>query len=245
MTAHLDPPRADPAAPGRTYTSDVGPGPVAGMQRRAVDWRSILLEAFFVVLGIVLALGANEWRQSQIDERNAEQALVSIRQEMEANRAAVIRSAEYHIGITDSLQALAQRAGPGGGAPVPDVRLFSRGFINPAPVLSTAWEAAGAVDAVRHMPYGDVLVLAQMYERQARYTTQSELAGGVIYSALFDRGFQGILRNHPNLGSIIAGFWYRECELIVAYDAALAKLRGTAETAPAAMPERCRAAGRG
>jgi hypothetical protein len=222
-------------AASHPYTPESGQPAEMIRGRRRVDWRSILLEAFFVVLGIVLALGANEWRQTQIDERNARQALASIREEMEANRAAVVRSAEYHIQITDSISALTRRAGPG-AVPLPDRSLFSRGFINPAPVVTTAWEAAGAVDAVRHMPYADVLIIARMYEQQDRYSTQSELAGGVIYNALFDRGFEGILRNQANLGSIIGGFWYRECQLLVAYDEALAKLGGTAG---GRMPERC------
>ena len=236
MSASVEPPRTERTAVP-SYTPDSMPPAAVDVirGRRRVDWRSILLEAFFVVLGIVLALGANEWRQAQVDERNAERALASIREEMVANRTAIFRSAEYHIEISDSLFALARRPGAGPAA-LPDPGLFSRGFINPAPLLSTAWEAAGAVDAIRHMPYADVLILARMYERQTRYTTQSELGGGVIYNALFDRGFGGILRNHVNLGSIIGGFWYRECELLVAYDEALGKL---GSTAGGGMPDRC------
>lgn len=212
------------------------------MPRPAVDWRPILLEAFFVVLGVVLALAANEWRRAQLDRQNAATALASIREELQTNRAAVLESVQYHLHLTDTLTTLARHAARAGAAEVvslPDGRLFGRGFLHPASLLHTAWDAAAATDAVRHMAYADVLRLARIYEEQVDYRRQSEQAGQLIYSHLFNQGFQGVLRNYANLNTIIGTFWYRECQLLRRYDAVLSELDGTNATSPEPLPERC------
>ena len=40
-----------------------------------INWKAIFLEAFFVVLGVVLAFAANGYRESQNNERRAETAM--------------------------------------------------------------------------------------------------------------------------------------------------------------------------
>jgi hypothetical protein len=210
-------------------------------RRRVVDWRPIFLEAFFVVLGVVLALAANEWRQAMADRRGAETALESIREELETNRAAVLRSVHYHLYLSDTLVAIRRQtvAARSDSGSLPNVRVFTQGFVRPAALLSTAWETAAATDAVRHMEHDDVLVLAGIYEQQRRYATQSEQIGALIYGEIFARGMAGMVRNYANLGSIIGAFWYRECDLLLAYDRALGELRGrTSQVAD--TPERCR-----
>jgi hypothetical protein len=209
---------------------------------RTIDWRPILLEAFFVVLGVVLALAANEWRQSIADRRSAARALESIREEIASNRQAVLASARYHIQLTDTLNALRRLAASAPDSGVPSPRVFSQGFVSPAALLSTAWEAAAATDAVRHMDHDDVLVLARIYEQQRRYATQTDEIGGLIYRELFDRGTTGIVRNYANLSSIIAALWYRECGLLAGYDRALAELRDGTVEAASDLPARCRRA---
>lgn len=210
--------------------------------RRVIDWRPILLEAFFVVLGVVLALAANEWRQGQSDRRSAATALESIREELAANRASVLEAAQYHIHLTDTLNVLRRQAPAGGGAAAPSPRVFSKGFVSPAPLLSTAWETAGATDAVRHMAHDDVLVLARIYEQQRRYAAQTDQIGGLIYSEMFARGMDGMVRNYANLSSIVAALWYRECGLLLGYERALGELRDSPSAARAPVPARCRRA---
>jgi hypothetical protein len=213
---------------------------VGSVRRRVIDWRPIFLEAFFVVLGVVLALAANEWRQSMVDRRAATTALETIRQELATNRAAVLRSLRYHLYLSDTLSALRRQATTSSteSSALPDVRLFREGFVRPATLLSTAWQAAAATEAVRNIDHEDVLVLAGIYKQQRRYATQSEQIGALIYGEIFARGTSGMIRNFANLTSIIGAFWYRECDLLLAYDRALAELRGAA--AAADVPETCR-----
>src|SRR5918999_2492495 len=206
--------------------------------RRTIDWRPILLEAFFVVLGVVLALAANEWRQGQAARRSAATALASVREELEANRQSVLPSVQYHLRLSDTLGVIRrQAAARGDSASLPSPRVFSEGFVHPAQLLSTAWEAAAATEAVRHMAHDDVLVLARIYEQQRRYATQSEQIGSLIYAEIFARGMGGMIRNYANLHSIIAALWFRECELLLGYDRTLAELR--ASTGVRDVPERC------
>jgi hypothetical protein len=212
------------------------------IHRRIVDWRPILLEAFFVVLGVVLALAANEWRQALADRRSAGTALESIREELAANRESVLEAAQYHLYLTDTLNALRRQAPEGGNDPAPGPRVFSKGFVSPAPLLNTAWETAGATEAVRHMAHDDVLVLARIYEQQRRYAAQTDQIGALIYSEMFARGMGGMVRNYANLSSIVAALWYRECGLLLGYDRALAELRDGARAPVAPLPQRCRRA---
>ncbi len=74
------------------------------MADRYIHWQSLLLESFFVVLGVVLALGANAWLQNRADLEAAQTARESIREELVTNRADVVKAAQYHFGLVDSLR---------------------------------------------------------------------------------------------------------------------------------------------
>lgn len=212
--------------------------------RLRIDLRPILLESGFVVLGVVLAFAANEWRQALANRRDAQTAQTSVRSELRANRRAVQESLEYHAQLTDTLFTMLRSAPAqaGGQRTTPDMRVFSKGFVHPAQLLSTAWDAAGATDAIRHMEYEEVLALAHVYEGQRDYRRQSDLVGGIIYTGMFERGMPGMLENYANLANIISAFLYRECQLLAAYDSVLARpLEGDSATTLPPPPPRCRA----
>lgn len=171
------------------------------------------------MLGVVLALAANEWRQARAERALAADALESIREELVENRRLVAEAQAYHAALSDTLAALARQ-----GAPRVDMRLFREGFINPAEVLTTAWEAARAADVIRDIDYSTVLVASHAYSAQERYRRSAENAGAVFWDALLREGSEGIAVNYRNLVAIIGGFWYMEGELLREYDAALAAL---------------------
>jgi hypothetical protein len=230
-------PEADTLPPAPEHHAEARP---SRSRLRAIDWRPILLEAFFVVLGVVLALAANEWRQGVADRRSASTALASVREELQSNRALVLGAVQYHLRMTDTLAAIRRQAARGDGAasPSPDARIFSQGFVRPATLLSTAWETATTTDVVRHMAHDDVLALARIYEQQRRYAAQTDRIGGLIYGEIFARGTEGVLRNYANLGSIIAALAFRECELLDGYETALAQIGDSDPRRP--LPDACR-----
>lgn len=185
------------------------------MSDRRIPVASILLEASFVVLGVFLALVANDWLADRNARDRAARARQSIIVEVRANREAVASSQAYHSALLDSL-----RARPA-SAPPPTPRFFSQGFVHPAKPRSTAWDTATATDAVAAMDYDEVLAFSTLYASQDRYDTSAELAGSVIYNALFEQGAEGVAANARNLSQLIHSFVYMEDGLIEEYDAAL------------------------
>ena len=72
---------------------------------------------------------------------------MSIRDELEGNRAGVAEALDYHLHHLDTLGTVMRTGGPD-----PDHRTFRRGFTSPATVVTTAWDVAQATDVLGHMP---------------------------------------------------------------------------------------------
>ncbi len=182
------------------------------MQKRTKEAiRGALFEATFVVLGVVLALSANEWRQARADRAQSQQAIVAIIQELKANRHKVSAAADYHYGLLHELN---------GKAPDwrPPMSVFAKGFIAPARTARTAWASASETGALAKTDYGTVMALSQAYALQAHYEAQVRSISDIIYGDIFRRGMQAVLANHANLASTINTLVFRERELIQAYD---------------------------
>ena len=212
-------------------------------KRSRIPWTKIVLESFFVMLGVLLALIADEWRQNHDDEQRADRALTSVIDELARNRKAVAQSLDYHLEITSRLRQFEEQLQSGQTtASTPDGTLFKAGFLHPAALTSTAWDSAKATDAVSHMPYERVLELAQVYDDQRSYADQSHEVEQLIFAKLFNEGFDGMLRNHANLLTVASTFWFRECRLLHEYDATFERLGPgavNAGTGKTALPEMC------
>ncbi len=193
-------------------------------ERTAELLRSALFESAFVVLGVTLALAANEWRESRMHRRQAEAAVASIVEELRANRAGVASSLAYHRSRLDTLYAHRE------GDWVPPLQLFSRGFISPAQLDQTAWTSASETGTLTHIPYAEVLRLSRVYAQQARYGDQARIVGEILYAELYEGGRESVLQNRRNLTGIIETFRYREGQLLETYDSVLAALGAPATT---------------
>lgn len=180
-------------------------------QKSSINIKAIFLEAFFVVLGVVLAFAANEWRENRNHKNHAQQALSTIVDEIVTNQKAVEEKLAYHSYLIDTLSAYLTGHTEN---PKPDYRVFSKGFISPAYPLSTAWDVAQATDALSAMDYQDVLILSRIYNLQERYNFQSQSIAGNIYEIMLTTGSENILDNTNNLLSVLHMFTFREKELI-------------------------------
>lgn len=189
--------------------------------------RSALFEATFVVLGVVLALAANEWRQSAARAERAERALAGIVDELRTNREAVESALGYHQGLTVTIRELAAGSG------TPDASTFSRGFVAPAPVYATAWQSAAATGVLEDLDFGVVLDLSRLYAHQERYEVQARGVSSIIYGELYRGGTRAVVANYRNLASLIRSFAYRERELLDLYDRTLAELGAKPAAEPA------------
>ncbi len=211
---------------------------MAATNEEKLRWLPIMVEAFIVVLGVVLALAANEWREHYNRKQHAETALEGILSELHVNRRAIDSALAYHLQLDDTLRGFMRQASQG-ALPYPDGRLFSKGYIAPATLLNTAWDASNATDAVTDMNYADVLMLSRIYEKQRSYEDQARLGGQLIYAKLFSEGHEGMVRNYANLSTIIATFWYIECGLLESYGQVLAQLGQESEPEFDELPARC------
>ncbi|MDX1536962.1 hypothetical protein [Arsukibacterium sp.] len=176
-----------------------------------------LFEAAFVVLGVVLALAANEWRQNRADIAQANTALTEIVRELEANRQAVADSLEYHRGLVSRIMQVADDPAQ------LSIRDFSRGFIFPAQVHHTAWSSAAEIGALSNMSYDSVLVLSRVYAQQESYQEQAKSVGQIIYTELYRGGTAAIIANSDNLITILQTFAYREQQLLKTYNTLLSE----------------------
>ena len=178
----------------------------------------ILLEAGFVVLGVFLALAANEWRSDVNARERASLARSSVLEEIRTNRAAVDEMQRYHAHLIDTLRTFPREG------PAPSPRVFNRGFANAATTLSTAWEAANATDAVSHMDFEDVLAFSALYAQQRRYEHVTQEIGSVLFAEIFARGSFGVTESFRNLADINGSLLYLEYGLVAAYDSVLVRL---------------------
>ena len=175
-----------------------------------------LFEAAFVVLGVILALAANEWRKNRADVVQANTALTEIVRELGANRQAVATALEYHSGLIQ--QITRQEADPPNKL---NLRDFSRGFIAPAQIHRTAWSSATEIGTLSNMPYESVLVLSRVYAQQENYQEQARSVAQIIYAELYRGGTSAIIANSDNLVNVLQTFAYREQQLLQAYDTLL------------------------
>jgi hypothetical protein len=169
---------------------------------KKIEWKPIMLEAAFVVLGVVLALTANGIREAYNNQRRAETALVSILDELASNQEAVAAAIDYHGALIDTLSKFTSAYG-NDPSRYPSGAVFSRGFVSPGQTVSRAWEAAATTGVIEYMPYDEVLLLSQLYEDQRLYQVQGMAVSEQIYGRIFDQGVQGVIRNYRNLQTVI------------------------------------------
>jgi len=180
--------------------------------------RSALLEALFVVLGVVLALAANEWRQARADAQQSRLAIAAIVGELQANRNAAAESMECRSGLLELLHSEHEAEW------VPDASQFSRRFIFPARVARMAWDSAAETGILAKTDYTLVVEISGVYAQQERYESQARSVGEIIYGEMFRGGTGAIVENYRHLASVIATFMYRERQLVALYDETIASL---------------------
>ncbi len=148
---------------------------------------AIALETFSVVLGIVLALGANAWHDRAVHNQQAREALASIRAEISVNRSSLGSKLPYHTAMHDSLAALIARTHtrevPGG-----QLAIKNWNGLQPAQLLEDAWQTARSTQALEYLPYDEVLALSRTYAVQQRVGDINRAFFGAVYTPEFASG---------------------------------------------------------
>lgn len=127
--------------------------PETGDRSSRIPWLKLGVETFFVVLGVLLALALDEWRQDRREQEVVVLALQNIREEIRSNRAEVQRALGHHL---DLLRRLKE---------TPDMAVALR----PAMVRNNAWQAAQSSQAATRMDFSAVAAFSRMEELQEVY----------------------------------------------------------------------------
>ncbi|MEP0546480.1 MAG: hypothetical protein ABJF88_06080 [Rhodothermales bacterium] len=147
--------------------------------KRQFTWRQLAFEVFVVVLGVTLALGANELRQHFVDQREERVALRGIAGEMAYNCERLTQAQTYHqrvLAELDSVRVANASAVQGDGMIAMRQMPTWRGY-NPAFVTTAAYETAQAKGALALFPYEQALGIG-------RYYTLVEMYQGLVRQAL-------------------------------------------------------------
>jgi hypothetical protein len=178
--------------------------------------RQVPRDVLLIVVGAILALFGEEWRDLRQRRSRSETALMSIRKELQFNLSLVARAQEHHAHLADTLGKLrlAHRQ--------PDVSIYSNGMFNPAAVTSTAWQTARETGALNDLPLATVLTIAPAYEAQERYRSLADAMGIAIMSDARRDGMEVVLRDRfAQFIPLDIDFGHRESALLQKYRTAL------------------------
>ena len=151
--------------------------------RERLPLAAVGIEVFSIVLGVLLALGVNEWREASANERLARRALTQIRGEVERNERVVADRHPYHMAALDSLESYAETLDH--GVSLDDVTAARLGFDRGGrfiPLYSSAHAAARSSGALAHVDYETLSLLSEIYEVQATLMGQDDRVMGLLFA---------------------------------------------------------------
>ena len=119
--------------------------------------KTLLIEVFSIVLGVLLALGLSEWSEDRQHRAQANIALANILLELESNETLLVA---IHDNNTATITAM-KAASPG--------EEQNLNFIPGLQLQDTAWEAFLSTGLSNYANYDDVLALSQLYSIQDIY----------------------------------------------------------------------------
>ena len=76
-------------------------------KREKFSWRKVVLEAFMIVLSVLLALFINEWKSNKNEERNTKLMMEHISAELVNNQKLVEELIPYHVSVLKKIQTAA------------------------------------------------------------------------------------------------------------------------------------------
>jgi hypothetical protein len=123
----------------------------------------MVVESMLIVLSILGALGVDQWRDGRHDSMVASQSLEIFEREIRSNQARLVDGVPYHAGLRDVVAGMAEDPNR-----AVEVRSIVEG-LEPAVLLSTAWETALATGALTHMDVETVSGLSLTYNLQQRF----------------------------------------------------------------------------
>ena len=170
----------------------------AGRQAR-LPLQAMFVEVVSIILGVVLALSVNEWRELNAQERRAEAAMTQIVQEVRSNNELI---SAIHETNEETLTHIRDSNDAGD-------EVESR-FVPGIQVKNTAWKTANSIGVFNHVDYEQILELSDLYSIQDIYRNY----GFSLIQALLNGTSVAAANGHP----------WNESEAIKKFESSLAFL---------------------
>lgn len=184
----------------------------------------LAVESLVVVLSVLLALAADEWWDRRETRAAVTESLRSIQAEIVQNRARLQEVAPYHRNLADTLQRLAAA-----GATRVEPDLHARGWLVTRELTAAAWNGARTSGTTSEMAPRTVLLLSDVYQKQAAYLARREAIMPVIYAHVLERGSADLEAAYRPLAGIIGDVASWEAALLVRYEEVLEGWPGDSE----------------
>ncbi len=120
--------------------------------------QKLAIEVFSIVVGVLLALGVNEFREQRLHRAQADSAMHNIKLEIQSN---IDFLTLVHENNTVTLDAMSEEANS-------DVE-GDRNFIPGLQIHATAWETLLSTGVSNYVDYESILLLSKMYSIQDIY----------------------------------------------------------------------------
>lgn len=139
-------------------------------KKSKINYRQLLIETFFIVFAVLLALVLNEWRTAVKEQDMVDKVLENIVNEIEANKKDLEIKYKYHLAMSqeigrylanDSLWGTLQYNS--GVEAV--IQLTPKGIYNPN-MQSGAWDSAVLSGVVNSFDYEVLYTLSNLYQIQ-------------------------------------------------------------------------------
>jgi hypothetical protein len=128
---------------------------------RKLPIQTLLIEVFSIVLGVLLALGMNEWREQRAHQSQVKAALQNISHELRSNLEVLTTIHQNNVVTVDAIAKSNE-----GGTDTTDDRTFIPGL----QLRKTAWETLQSTGVSNYADYETMLQLSGTYSMQGVYT---------------------------------------------------------------------------
>lgn len=125
--------------------------PFSTKSRQKINWSLLLIEAFLVVLSVLLALGLNSWRESRANNNLALRALSTVSEEFSVNCSRIQDFQEYHLAVANGER---------------DSEGLQIGLIR-----NDSWDSAQSTGATAHIEFETASIIGQIYASQSDHRT--------------------------------------------------------------------------
>jgi hypothetical protein len=176
-----------------------------------------------IVISILLALAVKEWQDDRIRQTLIDRSLVSFERELATNKSQIDTLYPFHQGLQTLLGGLEDEAQADGSTGELRNVLDS---LQPAVLLTTAWDTALATGALAQMDYELVYAMSLTYSIQERFRSQynSGLVDLLNSAVSTDSAPTLAYTTSRFLNEILAA----EAELLAVYQQALERLAADA-----------------